>query len=445
MLEAPIVPMLARMGWVNMLVMLAQSSTGLVETWFLAKLGTPVLAGASVVLPVFMLMQNMSGGAMGGGISSAVARALGSRNTVLVDQLPRHALALNIALGILFSLVLLAIARPLFEMLGAHGAALDAACSYGRVLFACLPLMWAMNAFVSVIRGTGNMTVPGAVMCGGALLLIPLSPCLIFGLGPLPRLGVAGGAWALIGYYAAGTAILGAYCASGRSAARLRRGPLHWAPMRNILTVGALASLNPILTNTLIALAGAAVGAHAGTEGLAGYATAARLEYLLLPIIFGLGAPIVALVSANIGAGQHGRARTIALTGGAMGFILAELIGVAAALFPHAWLTLFGANTQMLQTGTTYLHIVGPFYGFFGLGFALYFAAQGTGRLAWPLIAGAFRLALYVGVGTLVLRYTGSLPIFFTLGAGAMVAFGLIVLWVAASGRWFVPDRRSDR
>jgi putative MATE family efflux protein len=440
MLEAPIAPLLARMGWSNMLMMFAQASTGLVETWFLAKLGTSVLAGVAVVVPVLMLMQNMSQGAMGGGISSAVARTLGSGKAERVDQLARHALALNASIGIVFSVILLTIARPLFQMLGAHGAALDAASTYGHVLFAGLPLLWAMNALASVIRGTGNMIVPGAVICGGAALLIPLSPCLIFGIGPLPRLGVAGGAWALIAYYAAGTMILGWYCASGRNPARLLRGPLRWETMRGILVVGGLACLNPVLTNTLMALTGAAVGAQAGTAALAGYATAARLEYLLMPIAFGVGAPMVALVGANIGAGQYERARNIALTGGAMAFALSELVGVAAALWPQAWLELFGTNGQLLQTGSTCLQIIGPFYGFFGLGFSLYFASQGAGRLRWPLGAGALRLALYAGAGTLLLRVTGSLPLFFAVGAGAMVAYGTINFWSVASGRWFVAN-----
>jgi Na+-driven multidrug efflux pump len=212
--------------------------------------------------------------------------------------------------------------------------------------------------------------------------------------------------------------------------------------MRNILTVGGLACLNPILTNTLIALTSAAVGAHAGIAALAGYATAARLEYLLMPIAFGLGAPMVALVGANIGAGQHERARHIALTGGAMAFVLCELVGVAAACWPHAWLLLFGANPQLLETGSIYLRIVGPFYGCFGLGFSLYFAAQGAGRLEWPLAAGALRLLVYAGGGALALRLTGSLPLFFALGAGAMFGYGAIVVWSVASGRWFVTARR---
>ncbi len=436
MLEAPIIPTLARMSWSNMLMMLAQSSTGLIETWFLAKLGTDVLAGVAVVVPVLMLMQNMSQGAMGGGISSAVARALGADNTALVGQLARHAVAINVMIGAVFSLLLFFGARPLFALLGAQGAALDAASTYGRVLFAALPLMWAMNALASVIRGTGNMSVPGMVICIGALLMIPLSPCLIFGLGPLPRLGVAGGAWALVLYYAAGTLVLGWYCLSGRCAARLSAGPLHWAPVRSILVVGGLACLNPVLTNALIALTTAQIGHHGGTAALAGYATAVRLEYLVTPIAFGLGAPMVALVGANIGAGQFERARRIAISGGCMAFALAELIGVAAAIWPEAWLRLFGADAQLLETGSLYLRIVGPVYGFFALGFSLYFASQGAGRLKWPLLAVALRLALFAGGGAVALAVGASLTQYFALGALAMFLYGSVVLWSIARGSW---------
>ncbi|MCH3763260.1 hypothetical protein LZC19_09870, partial [Campylobacter coli] len=93
-----IAPTLARLAWPNILMMLAQSATGLIETWFLARLGTPVLAGEALVVPVLMLMQNMSQGAMGGGISAAVARTLGAGRQQEADQLVLHAVVLNAAL-----------------------------------------------------------------------------------------------------------------------------------------------------------------------------------------------------------------------------------------------------------------------------------------------------------------------------------------------------------
>ena len=279
--------------------------------------------------------------------------------------------------------------------------------------------------------------VPGAVICGGAALLVPLSPCLIFGWGPFPALGVAGGGWALVTYYAAGTLVLGGYCLSGRNAARLTRSRLHLSLMRSILRVGALATLNPLLTNGLVALTVALVGAYAGTAAVAGYGIAVRLEYLMIPLAFGLGAPMVAMVGANIGAGQPERALRIALTGGAMAFALAEVIGLAAALFPEAWLRLFGAQDHMLAAGAAYLRIVGPVYGFFALGFSMYFASLGAGRLKWPLWAGVLRLAIAIGLGGAVLRLTGSLAGFFAVAALAMAVYGLVILAAVASGSWF--------
>ena len=141
-----------------------------------------------------------------------------------------------------------------------------------------------------------------------------------------------------------------------------------------------------------MALTTALVGAAAGRTPSRATARAARLEYLLVPLVFGLGAPLVALVGTNIGAGQQARALRIALIGGALAFAMTEAVGVAAALWPQAWLGLFGDDPHMLETGAAYLRVVGPAYGFFGLGLSLYFASQGAGRLFWPLFAGLLRM-----------------------------------------------------
>lgn len=445
MLTGPIVPVLVRLAWPNLLMMVAQSSTGLVETWFLAKLGTDALAGAALVLPVLVLMQNMSQGAMGGGISSAIARALGAGRDRDANDLARHAVALNGALGLAFSGLLLVGGPRLFAALGGHGGSLRAALAYATPIAAGLVAMWVMNALASVVRGTGNMIVPGFVICGGAVGLVALSPCLIFGVGPFPRLGVAGAGCALVAYYVVGAAILAWYCASGRNAARLERGPLTWAPARSIFRVGALATLNPLLTNGLIAATTALVGAYAGTAALAGYGTAARLEYLMIPIAFGLGAPLVAMVAANLGARRPARALRIALIGGMLAFALCETIGVLVAIHPSGWMRLFSDEPATVAAGSTYLRTVGPLFGFFGAGFTLYFASQGAGRLKWPLVAGAVRLVIAVGGGWIALASTGSLVACFAVAALAMAAYGTITSGAIASGAWFDATKENER
>ena len=125
---------------------------------------------------------------------------------------------------------------------------------------------------------------------------------------------------------------------------------------------------------------------------------------------------------------------------------MTESIGLAAAAAPVAWLGLFGSDPDMIAAGATYLRTVGPFYGFFGLGMALYFASQGAGRLMWPLVAGAVRLTLAVGGGFLMLRLNGSLSyVFLALGL-ALAVFGLTIAGAVARGVWFkTPAKPKPR
>jgi putative MATE family efflux protein len=437
LLHGAIVPTLLLMAWPNVLVMFAQAATGLIETWFVSKLGTDALAGMALVFPGVMLVQMISAGAMGGGISSAIARALGAGRRDEADSLVLHALVITVALGAAFSVVMLAFGRPIYRALGGEGGELDAAVSYSNVVFAGNVLLWVMNGLANVVRGTGNMLVPALIICVGVVVLVPLSPLLIFGIGPFPALGIAGGGAALVLFYAAGTAVLVWYILSGRNIARLRLSRLRWPLFRDILGVGAVASLTSIQTNVIIALATALVATAAGPGAAAGYGTGARLEYLLIPIIFGLGAPLVALVGTNVGAGQRERALRIALVGGAIAFTITEAIGIAAAIWPRLWITQFSADPHVVETGITYLSLVGPTYGFFGLGLALYFASQGAGRLFWPLSAGFLRMLVAIGGGWLALRLTGSLQWLFAALALGLFLHGAVLLAAIASGAWF--------
>ncbi|HVY13803.1 MAG TPA: MATE family efflux transporter [Rhodopila sp.] len=436
LLEAPLLPLLLRLAVPNILLMLAQSATGLIETYFIGKLGTDALAGAAVVFPGLMLMQMISAGSMGGGISSSVARTLGSGRREDASHLVWHAVVINGTLGLVCSAAMLSFGPSIYRAMGAEGPSLDAALAYSNVIYAGAVLLWIMNALASIIRGTGNMVVPGGVICGGALLLIPLSPCLIFGVGPFPRLGVAGGATALLVYYVLGITLLAGFLCSGRAVMR----PAWPARLRKrlfgaILSVGAPASTTSIQTNLTIIITTAIVGVF-GPAALAGFATGSRLEYLMVPISFGVGGPLVAIVGTNIGAGQKHRALKAAWLGGAVGFCLTESIGVAAAIHPIAWLSLFGSDPAMLSVGAHYLHIVGPFYGVFGLGLVLYFACQGAGRLVWPITAQFCRLVLAAGGGNLAIWLGFGLTSVFWIIGLALGAFGAVVAGSILLGGW---------
>ncbi|HEX3505918.1 MAG TPA: MATE family efflux transporter [Xanthobacteraceae bacterium] len=443
LIEGPIAATLMRLAVPNIIVMLAQTSVGLVETYFVGKLGTDPLAGVALAFPVVMLMQMMSAGAMGGGMSSAIARALGGGRRADANALALHALVIALLFGLTFTVALLLGGPWLYATMGGSGASLAAAITYSNVIFTGAILVWLFNSLANIIRGTGNMLFPALVTVSGVFVLIPLSPCLIFGLGPFPQLGVAGGAVAVLLYYAVGSLVLAAYLRSGRSVVRLTiiGVRLRWALFADILRVGAVAALITVQTNLTIAIATGLVGAF-GPAAIAGYGTGSRLEYLLIPLVFGLGGPLVAMVGTNIGAHRPERALRVAWIGAAIAAGMCEIIGLSAAAAPHAWLSLFGSEPEMIDAGSRYLHVVGPVYGLFGLGMALYFASQGAGRLLWPFLANLARLLIAAGGGYIALRLTGNLTSVFVALAVALAAFGLINTAAVASGVWFDRPRK---
>jgi putative MATE family efflux protein len=440
LLEGPIVPTLIRLAWPNVLVMLAQSGTGLIEMWYISRLGVDALAGIALVTPVLIFIQNISQGAIGGGISSTIARALGAGRPDRASETMFHALIVSVVIGVLSFVIGTALGKPLYRMFGGVDGSLHAAVTYSTVVFSGMIPLWIFNALASSLRGVGNMIVPGIVICGGTVLLIPLSFYLIFGIGAFPGFGIAGGGLALVIYYLLGSIILAWYIGRNMSIVRFRRAAFSWWPIKEILTVGAVGLVNTTAISIGITVTMALVARHAGPDAVAGFGTGSRLEYLLPALTFGIGAPLVSLVGANIGAKQAARALRIAFVGAGLAALLTEAVGLAGAIWPEQWLHIFGSDPEMIAVGTLYLRLVGPAFGFFGLGISLYFACQGARRLTWPLIATTTRMFIVVGGGWLALNFTNSLTALLMVYAFAMATYGLIVAAAVAFGRWGIPD-----
>lgn len=440
LLEAPVAATLLRLGAPNVLVMVAQASVGLIETYFIGRLGLDALSGVALVFPVVMLMQMMSAGAIGGGISSAIARALGARRTADANALVLHACVISVAFGLAFTAAALLGGAALYREMGGVGASLQVALVYSGWVFSGAVLIWLFNALASVVRGTGNMAVPAAVTSIGTVALVPLSPALIFGFGPLPACGVAGGAIALLLYYLLGTLWLARYIAQGRSVVvpHWRGFRVRWRMLAEILRIGVAGAISTVATNVSIAVATAFAGVY-GPAAIAGYGTASRIEYLLVPLVFGLGGPLVAMVGTSIGADLRHRALHATWVGAAIVFALTESIGLAAAAFPATWIGLFSRSPEVIATGSLYLREVGPWYGFFGVGLVLYFASQGAGQLKWPVLGNLLRLAVAALGGWLAMRLGWGLAGVFAAQAAALFLYGLFNAACIAGGAWFGP------
>jgi len=432
-LSAPILPTLARLSAPGIMLVLFQSMVSVGDTYFVGRLGTEPLAGLALVFPLIMLLQMTSAGAMGGGVSSAIARALGAGNPALARRLVVHALIIAAGMGLGFSVFILLFGKNLYALLGGHDESLANALAYSNVIFAGAIVVWIANTLSSVLRGTGNMLLPALALIVAAVVHVPLSGSLVLGLGPMPRLGIAGAGVAYVTTFGLGALAMAA--AVFRRSSPLRPAAGDWKlegkVFSDILRVGGISVISSFQT-VLTAVAVTGFVGRYGAAALAGYGVGLRLELLQIPLVFAIGQALVVLVGTNIGAGRGDRAKRIAWAGTALAAGVSLAIGVTVTLVPHAWVGLFSADPRVLESGALYLRTVAPFYPLLAAGMALYFASQGAGQVAMPVLAGTARLAIVLVGGWLAMSLQG---VFGAIAAG-LVVLGTATIWFVMRARW---------
>jgi len=424
MLRGPVLPTLLRLATPNVLGLFANTVVIGFDGYIVGRLGAEALAGVAVVLPLAMLMLQMSAGGLGGSTTAVVARALGAGDTHEATRLAQHALLLGVAASLLFTLLFSGPAA--YAVLGARNGVLAQASAYAGVLFSGAVAVWSVNVLAGIARGTGQMGAAALALIATTAMHLMLCPLLVFGAGLLPPLGVAGAATSTVTCNALSAIGLLAWLSRRGKPVRVLgpRWQVQRAAFLPLLRIALPSSFSPVLSNGSIALTTAFVGTF-GSLAVAAYGIAARLEYILVPIAFGFGGALTAMVATNLGARQAARAKRVAWSGAALVWAVTGLIGVWAALWPQVWMALFASDAAVQAAGATYLRIVGGCYGFFGLGLALFFASQGAGRLAWPLMASTVRLLIVAVGGYLAVHAVGAPP---------ETLFGVIALSLSAMG-----------
>jgi len=428
LLEGPILPTLLRLAAPNVLNLLAFAGVITFDGFFLGRIGTDALAGASLAFPWVMMVLQTTNSGMGVGVSSAVARALGAGRRDRADALVFHAFLLALAIGAIFSTVLLG-APFLFRWMGGGDEMLADALSYANVALGGAVCICVLNLLCNAVRGTGNMSLPASVLVGCVLVHIAISPVLICGVGPLPALGPAGAGWGLVLPFAGGSVVMIWYLRS-RAIVRLNfRGVTpRWELFGDILKVGVPGLINIAITNLSVVLLTGIAG-QMGRDTAVGYAMGARLEYILQPIAFGFGTALVAMVGTNWGAGQYRRAREIAWTGAATVAAVCGTIGLIVAFQPGLWIGLFSNDADVARLGALYLRIVAPAYLCFGLGLGLFYVMQGVGRGVAAMNANAARMMTNAGCGLVAVYWfdLGAAGFFAAVAAGSCVYAALLV------------------
>lgn len=437
LLDGPILPTLLWLAWPNVIALSAGTCVVIAETSYIGRLGVESLAAMALVFPFVILTMTMSGGAMGGGVASAVARALGAGDVERASALAAHALLIGICFGLTFMLGMLIFGPSLLKLLGGRGNVLANAVGYAQIFFGGAVLPWLMNSMAGILRGTGNMKLPSLMILSSAVCQIILGGTLGLGLGPIPQFGMRGVASGSLIAYSISISVMGWYLFSGRARVvpRIRGLHIRRAMFMDILKVGAISCFSPLQSVLTISIFTHMLAGF-GTAILAGYGIGARLEFMLTSVSFAVGIASVPMIGMAIGAERIARARRIAWTAGLLSFVSVGLIGTFVAIFPDLWVDIFTHDPNVRAASQQYLSTVAPMYAFIGLASSMYFSSQGAAKVLGPVLAQSARL-LFIGLGGWWLSTHGATAAnFFALAAASMVLLGVMSCSSVILTRW---------
>jgi Na+-driven multidrug efflux pump len=375
-------------------------------------------------------------------VASAVAHSLGTGDRREAEALAMHAILLSLLFGMLSAAIVIGFGAQIFSVLGAKSLSLAQAVTYSNIVFGGSISLWLLGSLTSIIRATGDMQSPARIAIYRAALGVPLLALLIFGFGPLPALGIQGAAAAMLAYYTLGMVWMVWHLQSAASPVQLRlRGfEVRQELLLRILKV-ALPSSGQILVASLALFVVTGLAARFGTEALAGYGLASRLELLVSSFVLAFGAATTTLVATSVGAGAVARARRATLVSCALAGTVFEAIGLSVAL-SGPWIAgLFSHAPNVVLAGAGYFKAIGLVYGFLAVSMMLFAAYQGWGRAMPPLLVSLFRVAVVLLGGWIILRQQaprlewlyGVVSASFVLAA--LLLGAVFILW---------PPRRQD-
>src|SRR6478736_1247097 len=319
LLDGPILPTLCSLAWPNIMAFSAGTCVVIAETSYIGRLGVESLAAIALVFPCVMLTMTMSGGAMGGGVASAIARALGAGDRDRASTLASHALMIGLCFGLTFMLGMLIFGPALLTLLGGRGNVLAQAIAYTQIFFGGAILPWLMNTMAGILRGTGNMKLPSLLMLSSAVCQIILGGTLGLGLGPIPQFGMRGVAAGSLTAYLISISVMSWYLFSGRA--------------RVVPKIRGLRIRMP----------------------------------MFIDILKVVGIASVPMVGMAIGAECIARARRICWIAGFVAFVSVGAVASFIAVFPDIWVNLFTDDASVRGASRQYLSTAAPMYAFLGL------------------------------------------------------------------------------
>lgn len=330
------------------------------DTYWVGRLGSAALAAVTISITFRWVINSLANGLGIGGLA-VVARRIGENDDEAANHATWQAILLGIAASVLLGLLGLALAVPLLRLMGADDRVLPLGLSFMRIAFGgqfTLILVWVIN---SLLRGAGEARLAMSVIFLATAVNVVLEPLLVFGVGPIPGLGVAGSAWANVLGYGSGLLFQCVILVRGRARIRINLRDLRpdFPLMWHILKIALPSTIQMTLRSSSRLVVLALVGFF-GTFATAGYGVAGRVLLIALIPGFGLGNAAGTLVGQNLGARQPERAEKTAWWVVAYNMAVVGSIAATVAMFAQPISAIFDPTPEVVQVSTQVLRIVAP-------------------------------------------------------------------------------------
>jgi putative MATE family efflux protein len=369
------------------------------------------------------------------GTSSVVARAIGANDHDRAKRLATDSLLLSFMVTAILAGIGVLTINPLFKALGAPPDMIPMIRTFMIILYSGIPFLVVGMVGTSNMRATGDTLLPGKLMVAGALMNVILDPIFIFGIGPIPAMGLNGAAIAALlarGMMFVGTIYFLVHRLDMVSFNKPDSGELRKS-WRDILHVGLPAAGTNAIIPVAMTLITAMIARY-GPDAVAGFGVASRIESLVLVIFYALSSVIGPFVGQNLSAGKESRItealRLCAQFCMASGLVIALLLAISADFLP----TLFSQNPDVTSVTRMFLWIAPLSYGAYGVVMIMNAAFNGLGQPMPAVYISVTRMMLlYLPLAILGRHWFGIAGIFAAYAAANILSGLLSYVWARRS------------
>lgn len=368
-----------------------ESVFAVVDMFFVGKLGENAIATVGLTESVVTIVYSIAIG-LSTAATAMVARRIGEKNEDEAAHAGMQTMILSLIVTIVLSAIGVVFAPDILQIMGAAPEVVKEGAVFTRIMLGGSVVIILLFLINGIFRGAGNAAIAMRSLWLASICNIFLCPLLIYGLGPIPSLGLKGAAIATTIGRGIGVAYQCYHLLKGSSSIHIkaRHFKFDWPLMKTLVGIAWPATFQFLIASGSWIVLAALVAKTGGTAASAGYQVAIRnVVFFILPA-WGLSNAAATLVGQNLGAKQPGRAEKSVLLTAKYNAIFMTGVMLLFIFFAGPIISVFTKDPEVHQTGTLALRIIGCGYVFYGVGMVMVNALNGAGDTKTPTLINLF-------------------------------------------------------